>query len=139
MSNACRSLSGTSAARSTFAGAGFAGADGGVPWYDDGRYDRYDRTVSSASCSVLHRKWPTPDSAQCTRAPPIASSVVFSPVTISTIRSEARHMLALPSTTAATSQKAGMYAPPAADRPNRAHTCGIAPDALTWVWKILPA
>ena len=66
------------------------------------------RTTSSASCSVLQRKWPTPDSAQCTRAPPIASSVVFSPVTISTMRSEPRYMLALPSTIATTSQNAGM-------------------------------
>src|SRR4051794_16264005 len=123
MSNACRSLSGTSAARSTFPGAGFAGADGGVPWYDDGRYDRYDRTVSSASCSVLTRKCPTPDSAQCTRAPPISSSVVLSPVTISTIRSEPRYIDALPSTITTTSQNAGMYAPPAADGPNSAHTC----------------
>src|SRR6266704_745837 len=32
-----------------------------------------------------------------------------------------------------------MYAPPAADGPNSAHTCGIEPDARTWVWKILPA
>ncbi len=48
-------------------------------------------------------------------------------------------MLALPSTMATTSQKAGMYAPPAADGPNSAQTCGIEPDARTWVWKILPA
>ena len=32
-----------------------------------------------------------------------------------------------------------MYAPPAADGPNSAHTCGIEPEARTWVWKILPA
>jgi hypothetical protein len=35
------------------------------------------------------------------------------PVTISTIRSEPRYIDALPSTMATTSQKAGMYAPPA--------------------------
>ncbi len=65
--------------------------------------------------------------------------MVFSPVTISTIRSEPRYIEALPSTIATTSQKAGMYAPPAADGPKSAHTCGIEPLARTWFQKILPA
>ncbi len=64
-----------------------------------------------------------------TFAPPIASSVVFSPVTISTMRSLPRYIDALPSTIATTSQNAGMYAPPAADGPNSAQTCGTLPDA----------
>ena len=89
-------------------GASFAAAAGGSWVQLDGRYDRYARTVSIASTSVLHRKCPQPDSPQWTRAPPIASSVVFSPVTISTMRSEPRYMLALPSTIATTSQNAGM-------------------------------
>ena len=37
------------------------------------------------------------------------------------------------------SQNAGMYAPPAAEGPNSAQTCGIDPEARTWVRKILPA
>ncbi len=51
---------------------------------------------------------PTPLTVQCTLAPPISSRVVFSPVTISTMRSEPRYMLALPSTMITMSQKAGM-------------------------------
>ena len=38
-----------------------------------------------------------------------------------------------------TSQNAGMYAPPAADGPNRQHTCGTLPDSRTWLAKIRPA
>ncbi len=34
------------------------------------------------------------------------------------------------------SQNAGMYAPPAADGPNNAQTCGIEPEARIWVRKI---
>ena len=75
---------------------------------------------------------------QCIRAPPISSSVVFSLITISTIRGRPRYIEALPSTMTTKSQNAGMYAPPAALGPNSAQTCGIAPDARTWVWKILP-
>jgi hypothetical protein len=65
--------------------------------------------------------------------------VVFSPVTISTMRSEPRYIEALPSTMTTTSQNAGMYAPPAADGPNSAQTCGIEPLARTWFQKIFPA
>ena len=42
------------------------------------------------------------------RAPPISSSVVFSPVTISVIRGDPRYIDALPSTMITTSQNAGM-------------------------------
>ena len=80
-----------------------------------------------------------PDTVLCSRAPPISSSVVFSLITISTIRSLPRYIEALPSTITMMSQNAGMYAPPAADGPNSAQTCGIEPDARTWEWKILPA
>ena len=55
----------------------------------------------------------------CILAPPISSRVVFSPVTISTIRSLPRYIDALPSTITTTSQNAGMYAPPAARRPEQ--------------------
>ncbi len=42
------------------------------------------------------------------RAPPISSSVTFSPITISAMRGEPRYIEALPSTMTTTSQKAGM-------------------------------
>ena len=61
------------------------------------------------------------------RAPPISSSVVISPTTISAIRGEPRYIEALPSTMNTMSQNDGMYAPPAADGPNRQHTCGHLP------------
>ena len=44
----------------------------------------------------------------CIFAPPMSSSVVFSPVTISTMRSLPRYIEALPSTITTMSQKAGM-------------------------------
>ena len=44
----------------------------------------------------------------CIFAPPISSRVVFSPVTISTIRSLPRYIDALPSTITTMSQNAGM-------------------------------
>ena len=49
-----------------------------------------------------------PETEQCIRAPPISSSVVFSPITISTIRGEPRYIEALPSTMTTMSQNAGM-------------------------------
>ncbi len=42
------------------------------------------------------------------RAPPISSSVTFSPITISAMRGEPRYIEAFPSTMKTTSQKAGM-------------------------------
>ena len=50
-----------------------------------------------------------------------------------------RYIDALPSTMITTSQKAGMYAPPAADGPNRQQICGTFPDSATWLWKMRPA
>ncbi len=75
----------------------------------------------------------------CIRAPPISSSVTFSPMTISAIRGEPRYIDALPSRMITMSQNAGMYAPPAALGPNRTHTCGTTPESFTSVWKIFPA
>ena len=75
----------------------------------------------------------------CIFAPPISSSVTFSPITISAIRGEPRYIDALPSRMITTSQNAGMYAPPAALGPNRTHTCGTTPESFTSVWKIRPA
>jgi len=69
----------------------------------------------------------------------MSSSVVFSLTTISTIRALPRYIEALPSTMTVKSQNAGMYAPPAADGPNRAQTWGIEPEAWIWVRKIRPA
>jgi hypothetical protein len=48
-------------------------------------------------------------------------------MTISAMRGEPRYMLALPSTITTMSQKAGMYAPPAADGPKSRQICGICP------------
>ena len=73
------------------------------------------------------------------RAPPISSSVTRSPMTISAMRGDPRYIDALPSRMITTSQNAGMYAPPAADGPNRTHTCGTTPESFTSVWKIRPA
>ena len=44
----------------------------------------------------------------CMRAPPISSSVTFSPMTSSAMRGEPRYIEALPSTMITTSQNAGM-------------------------------
>ena len=51
---------------------------------------------------------PQPDTVACMRAPPISSSVVTSPMTISAMRGEPRYIEALPSTMNTTSQKLGM-------------------------------
>ena len=75
----------------------------------------------------------------CIRAPPISSSDTFSPTTISAMRGEPRYIEALPSTMITMSQNDGMYAPPAADGPNRQQICGTLPDSATWLWKIRPA
>ena len=82
---------------------------------------------------------PHPLTVACMRAPPISSSVTCSPITTSAMRGEPRYIDALPSTMNTTSQNAGMYAPPAADGPNRQHTCGTLPDSRTWLAKMRPA
>jgi len=60
------------------------------------------------SSSVPTRKWPTPLTPVCILAPPISSSVTFSPMTISAMRGEPRYIDALPSRMMTTSQNAGM-------------------------------
>ena len=82
---------------------------------------------------------PTPLTVQCIRAPPISSSVTFSPTTISAMRGLPRYIDALPSTMMIRSVKLGMYAPPAADGPKRQQIWGTLPDSATWLWKIRPA
>ena len=84
--------------------------------------------ASASSCARLS---PQPETVTCIRAPPISSSVTFSPITSSAIRGEPRYMDALPSTMNTTSQNAGMYAPPAADGPNRQQICGTLPLSFT--------
>ena len=86
-----------------------------------------------ASASSTARLSAHPDWVTCIRAPPISSSVVISPTTISAIRGDPRYIEALPSTMNTTSQNDGMYAPPAADGPNRQHTWGTCPDSRTWL------
>ena len=61
-----------------------------------------------ASSSVFTSTSPQPETEQCMRAPPISSSVTFSPITISAMRGLPRYIEALPSTMITTSQKAGM-------------------------------
>ena len=65
--------------------------------------------ASIASSSVLTRKCAAAGDARCAScAPPISSSVTFSPITISAIRGEPRYIEALPSSMITTSQNAGM-------------------------------
>ncbi|MEZ5372119.1 MAG: hypothetical protein R2704_05190 [Microthrixaceae bacterium] len=73
------------------------------------------------------------------RAPPVSSRVASSPITILAMRGDPRYIEALPSTMITRSQKAGMYAPPAADGPKSAQACGTRPDSFTWLWKMRPA
>ena len=61
-----------------------------------------------ASSSSTARLSAHPDWVTCMRAPPISSSVVISPTTISAIRGEPRYIDALPSTMKTTSQNDGM-------------------------------
>ena len=63
---------------------------------------------SMASVSSTARLSPQPETVACMRAPPISSSVVSSPITISAMRGEPRYMEALPSTMITRSQKLGM-------------------------------
>src|SRR5437660_9530647 len=99
-------------------------APGACSRQDDGRYDRKRRAASIASSSDAQRLSPQPLTVACMRAPPISSSEIFSPMTTSAMRGEPRYIEAFASTMNTASQNAGMYAPPAADGPNRQHTCG---------------
>ena len=72
--------------------------------------------ASSSDCTSAS---PHPETSQCTLAPPISSSVVVSPTTICAMRGDPRYIDARPSTITTTSQNDGMYAPPAAEGPNR--------------------
>src|SRR5829696_5129941 len=84
-----------------------------------GKYENHALAASMASASSSARLSPHPDTVACIRAPPISSSVVTSPITISAIRGDPRYIEALPSTMITISQNDGMYDPPAADGPNR--------------------
>ena len=139
MSNGRDSSCGTSSASDPRYAGGRASAIGGASRQCCGKYDRYARAASMAALSSGTSRSPLPDTSQCMRAPPISSSVTFSPMTSSAMRGEPRYIEALCSTMNTTSQSEGMYAPPAALGPNRQQTCGTRPDAFTWLWKILPA
>jgi hypothetical protein len=54
-------------------------------------------------------------------------------MTTSAMRGDPRYIEALPSTMITMSQKLGMYAPPAADGPNRQQICGTFPESRTWL------
>src|SRR5204862_4344071 len=129
MSYARRSSCGTVAriGRAPLRGAAL-GAAGAWSRHDDGRYERNNRAAAIASSSDAQRLSPQPLTVACIRAPPISSSDTFSPITTSAMRGEPRYIDALASTMNTTSQNAGMYAPPAADGPNRQQTCGTLPD-----------
>ena len=116
-----------------------AATRGGNARHVDGRYENHRLTCAIASASSTARLSPHPDTVACMRAPPISSSVAISPITISAMRGEPRYIDALPSTITTMSQKLGMYAPPAADGPNRQHACGTLPERRTWLAKMRPA
>ena len=74
------------------------------------------------------------------RAPPISSSVVFSPVTISTMRSEPRYIDALPSTIDDdVAERRDVRAAGRARAEQRAHLRDRTRSPGPGVWKILPA
>src|SRR5215510_13046923 len=66
--------------------------------YEPGMYARYFFASSIASSSDAASTSPHPETSQCMRAPPSASSVVFSPIAISTMRGLPTLSDALPST-----------------------------------------
>ncbi len=80
-----------------------------------------------------------PLTSQCIRAPPISSSVTFSPMTSSAMRGEPRYIEAFCSTMNTTSQNAGMYAPPGGRGPEQAADLGDAARRLHLVVEDLPA
>ena len=92
---------------------------------------RYRLASSIASSSDAASTSPQPETSQCIRAPPSASSVVFSPIAISTMRGLPTYREALPSTMITTSVSAGRYAEPAGDGPKRMQTCGTTPESWT--------
>src|SRR5699024_4665496 len=93
-----------------------------------GTYVKYFRAKSTASCSFSTTTAPHPDTERSIFAPRIYSRLTFAPITISAIRGEPKYMDALLSTITTTSQNAGIYAPPAAEGPNKRQICGICPD-----------
>ena len=54
-------------------------------------------------------------------------------MTSAAMRGEPRYIEAFFSCMNTTSQKAGMYAPPAAEGPKRQQICGMRPEAWTWL------
>src|ERR671919_550459 len=110
-----------------------ASTTGGASRQLVGRYDNHRFAASSAAVSSATRLSLEPLTVACMRAPPISSRVACSPMTSSAMRGEPRYIDALPSTMNTASQNAGMYAPPAADGPNKQHTWGTFPDAWTWL------
>jgi len=81
---------------------------GGSSRHDRGMYEKYALAAAIAAASSPARPSAEPDTVACIRAPPISSSVVCSPITISAMRGEPRYIEALPSTMNTTSQNAGM-------------------------------
>jgi len=106
---------------------------GGSSRHRSGRYENHARACAIASASSAARLSPHPETVACMRAPPISSSVATSPITISAMRGEPRYIDALPSTITTKSQNDGMYAPPAAEGPNRQQAWGTRPERRTWL------
>ena len=100
---------------------------------NDGACTTDSLDAAMTSCSVLASRSPQPDTSQCMRAPPMSSSVVFSPMTISAMRGDPRFYAGVAADHEDDIAETGMYAPPAADGPKSRQTCGIDPDSCNLV------
>ena len=109
MSNGLFSSAGTMSRIGVSDAGSAGGATGGSPSQCDGQVGQVAPAPRSMpSSSVLTSTCPQPETPVCIRAPPISSSVTFSPMTISAMRGEPRYIEALPSRMITTSQNAGM-------------------------------
>src|SRR4029453_14152222 len=116
-----------------------ASTGGGAACQFVGRYDSHRFAASSAAASSATRLSPDPLVVGGMRGPPLSPGAAGSPDPPPPLGGEPGYIDALPSTMNTTSQNAGMYAPPAADGPNRQHTCGTRPDRRTSLAKMRPA
>ena len=103
-----------------------------------GRNDRSRRTSSKAASSFSIAKWATPDLLACDWAPPSSSKVVVSPVTLAITSGPVRNICDVFSTMKIKSVRAGEYTAPPAQGPRIILSCGMTPDAWTFLLKIVP-
>ena len=76
--------------------------------FEDGKYDRYWRTIARHSASSATSMSATPETLVCTSEPPISSSVTSSPVAAFTRWRPASAMDDVPFTIGTKSASAGM-------------------------------